>query len=162
MNGYNRLNTTIYDGWHNYQTLLTKVLLPLTDEQLALRASPQLRTIDEIARHIVAARAYWFYVFMGDGGSEFEVLEKWDREDAKPRTAEEIINGLERTWQGMQQAIESWSAEEWARTWPNSWDDEPEIFTRQWVIWHLIEHDLHHGGEISITLGANGIPGIDV
>ena len=25
--------------------------------------------------------------------------------------------------------------------------------TRQWVIWHLIEHDVHHGGEISLTLG---------
>jgi hypothetical protein len=21
--------------------------------------------------------------------------------------------------------------------------------SRQWVIWHVIEHDLHHGGELS-------------
>jgi uncharacterized damage-inducible protein DinB len=25
-------------------------------------------------------------------------------------------------------------------------------------VWHLIEHDLHHGGEISQILGSNGIP----
>ena len=32
-----------------------------------------------------------------------------------------------------------------------------ETFTRAWVVWHLIEHDLHHGGEISQILGTNGI-----
>ncbi len=32
-----------------------------------------------------------------------------------------------------------------------------ETFTRAWVIWHLIEHDLHHGGEISQILGSNGV-----
>ena len=35
-------------------------------------------------------------------------------------------------------------------------------FTRQWVIWHLIEHDLHHGGEISLTLGAHELTAIDI
>jgi uncharacterized damage-inducible protein DinB len=29
------------------------------------------------------------------------------------------------------------------------------------VVWHLIEHDLHHGGEISQILGTNGIPSLD-
>jgi uncharacterized damage-inducible protein DinB len=34
--------------------------------------------------------------------------------------------------------------------------------TRGWVIWHLIEHDLHHGGEISLILGSHSLPGIDL
>jgi uncharacterized damage-inducible protein DinB len=25
------------------------------------------------------------------------------------------------------------------------------------VVWHVLEHDLHHGGEISLTLGMHGI-----
>jgi uncharacterized damage-inducible protein DinB len=25
------------------------------------------------------------------------------------------------------------------------------------VIWHLMEHDLHHGGEISQILGSHGV-----
>jgi uncharacterized damage-inducible protein DinB len=36
------------------------------------------------------------------------------------------------------------------------------MFTRQWVVWHLIEHDLHHGGEISLILGSNGLTGLDL
>jgi uncharacterized damage-inducible protein DinB len=34
--------------------------------------------------------------------------------------------------------------------------------SRAWVIWHLIEHDLHHGGEISLTLGMHGLHAIDI
>jgi len=30
------------------------------------------------------------------------------------------------------------------------------------VIWHLIEHDLHHGGEIALTLGLHGLAAPDL
>jgi len=30
-------------------------------------------------------------------------------------------------------------------------------FSRAWVIYHLVEHDLHHGGEVSLTLGMHGL-----
>jgi uncharacterized damage-inducible protein DinB len=62
----------------------------------------------------------------------------------------------------MHEAIARWTAEEWEKTWPGEDDSEPEVITRQWVIWHLIEHDVHHGGEISIVLGAHGLPGIQL
>jgi hypothetical protein len=29
-------------------------------------------------------------------------------------------------------------------------------------VWHVLEHDLHHGGEISLILGSNGLPGLDL
>jgi uncharacterized damage-inducible protein DinB len=25
------------------------------------------------------------------------------------------------------------------------------------VVWHVMEHDLHHGGELSLTLGMHGM-----
>jgi len=34
--------------------------------------------------------------------------------------------------------------------------------TRGWVVWHLMEHEAHHGGVISLVLGANGLPGLDI
>jgi uncharacterized damage-inducible protein DinB len=30
------------------------------------------------------------------------------------------------------------------------------------VVWHLIEHDVHHTGEMSIILGSHGVPGLDL
>ena len=76
----------------------------LDADQLALRAAPYLRSVGEIAAHIIGARARWFYLLMGEGGEEFEALGKWDRRGKKAQTAEELVRGLEETWVGMHDA----------------------------------------------------------
>ncbi len=97
-----QLLPTIYNGWHTYQKVIIKALRPLTEDQLDLRASLKLRSVNEIARYIIGARARWFYLLMGEGGEDFAALGKWDRRGGMARSAEELISGLERTWQGMQ------------------------------------------------------------
>jgi uncharacterized damage-inducible protein DinB len=154
--------SAIYEGWYTHQNTLCEALAPLTAEQLDLRASPRLRSVGEIAQHIIGARARWFYQLMGEGGDEFAALGKWDRRGARARSAAELVQGLEQTWQGMQEAIARWTPEQWQETWPGEDETEPTVITRPWVIWHLVEHDLHHGGEISITLGAHGVRGLDL
>jgi uncharacterized damage-inducible protein DinB len=153
---------TIYAGWHNYQTLLIAALRPLSLDQLGLRAAPQLRSIGEIMRHIIGARARWFYQLMGEGGEVFATLGTWDRPGMPPRSAAELIEGLEATWQGMQEAISRWTPEDWQQSYPGEEPSEPARITRQWVIWHLIEHDLHHGGEIGLTLGQHELAAPDL
>ncbi len=34
--------------------------------------------------------------------------------------------------------------------------------SRSWIIYHVLEHDLHHGGEVSLTLGIHGLAAIDI
>ena len=150
---------TIYEGWRGYNEVVTSAIRPLSSEQLALRAAPSLRSVSEIGAHIVGARARWF---LQGGGDEFKALGTWGRPGDQARNAEELSTGLEATWQGMHDAIAGWTPEQWRETFPGEDESEPEVITRQWVIWHLIEHDLHHGGEISITLGAHGVPAIDL
>ena len=152
--------SAIYEGWHTYQQAISQALEPLSAEQLALRPAPHLRSVGEIAAHIIGARARWFYQLMGEGGDEFAALARWDRRGAPARSAAELVQGLQQTWAGMHQAIARWTPEQWQETWPGEDDGDPEIITRPWVIWHLIEHDIHHGGEISITLGAHGVPAL--
>ncbi len=48
-------------GWQNYQKQLSKALARLTPELLALRATPNLRSIEELVLHIIAVRAGWFH-----------------------------------------------------------------------------------------------------
>lgn len=162
MNKNQEFVSAIYDGWRVYQDRLIRALASLNADQLALRPAADLRSVGEIVAHIIGARARWFYQLMGEGGDEFEALRKWDYRDAKPRGAEELIYGLESTWNGMHEAIGRWSEEEWRRTWPGEDEDEPEEITRQFVIWHLLEHDLHHGGEVSMILGAHGQEGLQL
>jgi uncharacterized damage-inducible protein DinB len=156
------LISTLFSGWQNYQNLMIKVLKPLSLEQLALRPALGLRSIGDIATHMIGARARWFYMLMGEGGDQFAELGGWDRKGRPTRSADELVHGLEATWNGMQEAINRWTPAEWQQTYPGEEPDDPPTITRQWVIWHLIEHDLHHGGEISLTLGMHSLPAPDL
>ncbi len=151
-----------YRGWHDYQTLLTQAIAPLTSDQLALSTASGLRSISTIVRHIIGGRARWFHDMMGVGDQEFAKLRQWDRPGAPEREAAELITGLETSWRVMQEALTSWTPTDMQQSYKNDPGDEPEIFTRQWVIWHLIEHDLHHGGEVSLTLGMHGLAAPDL
>jgi len=35
-------------------------------------------------------------------------------------------------------------------------------FTLRWIIWHVLEHEIHHRGELSLILGLLGHEGLDV
>lgn len=39
------------------------------------------------------------------------------------------------------------------------WD---EGLSLQWIIWHVIEHEIHHRGELSLILGLLGRQGLEV
>jgi uncharacterized damage-inducible protein DinB len=155
-----------YQGWENYQELLSKALAPLTPEQLALRPAPHLRSISEDVRHIIGARARWCHqvLELGNDDEAFVALGRWDARDAPQRSASELVNGLHDSWQVLRDALQHWTQADLAYAIPNTDREpgEPEAFTRQWIIWHLIEHDLHHGGEISQILGSNNLPAPDL
>lgn len=148
----------VYSGWENYQQLMVEAIAPLTPDQLTLRAAPDLRSIGEIATHMIGARARWFYEGMGAGGPEIEPLRQWDREGQPVRNAAELEEGLETTWRVIHDCLTRWTTDDLA----------VEVFargktrTRRWIIWHVIEHDLRHGGEISLTLGMHGLRAPDL
>lgn len=39
---------------------------------------------------------------------------------------------------------------------------EGESFPLRWIIWHVLEHEIHHRGELSLILGMLGREGLDV
>lgn len=47
-------------------------------------------------------------------------------------------------------------------TFPDEWDGQTYDVSRSWVIYHVLEHDLHHGGEVSLLLGMNRLAGPDI
>jgi uncharacterized damage-inducible protein DinB len=150
--------TTFYTSWKAYQDRLAAALAPLTAEQLALRAAPGLRSIGENAAHIVGCRAGWFTYTLGED-AEAEVKESttWDEPGAPTRTADELVQGLDRTWRMMTDCLGRWSPADMQQTFPDDWDGKQVYLSRAWIVWHVLEHDLHHGGEASLTLGMHGL-----
>ena len=152
-----------YTGWETYQDLLISALAPLTPEQLALHAGNELRTIGGIARHMIGARARWMHAALDNNVSaELDAMRRFDAADAPAYTAEELVTGLQTTWTAIRDAVARWTPAEMAAPFTRTRDDRTYTYTRQWVIWHLIEHDLHHGGEISLTLGMHGLVAPDL
>ncbi len=157
--------TTFYESWKAYQDQLKKALAPLTAEQLALRAAPGLRSIGENALHIVGCRSFWFTEFLGEtGGEEMKVYARWNEAAVSGSpvtpapTAADLTQGLAHTWRLMADCLARWSSADMRQTFP----DDPVDLSRAWVVWHVLEHDLHHGGEISYALGMHGLMGIDI
>src|SRR6266568_603594 len=93
------------EGWHLYQSELSKALAPLSTEQLALRAAPHLRSIEELTRHVIAVRAGWFHNVLHEGDDHFGAFSSWKNPDAPTRSARELVDGLAVTWQVMQEAL---------------------------------------------------------
>lgn len=147
--------TPFYAGWERYNGLLTEAIAPLSPDQLALRADASLRPVWFLAAHIVGARVGWFHGVMGEGGPAIATFGPWDEDDAPPRTAAELVAGLDATWAMIRDCLGRWS--------PAMLDDpfttrRGRAVTRQWIVWHVLEHDIHHGGELCLTLGMHGIP----
>jgi uncharacterized damage-inducible protein DinB len=153
-------------GYEVHQRRLVKMIAPLDAAQLDLAAAPHLWSVRTLACHIIGARAWWFNSWMGEGPSEFAQMNAWDEDEAlATRPAAEMVRGLELSWSVIKAGLERWSAAdlttEFIRPVPNAQGERPSR-SRQWIVWHLVEHDVHHGGEISFSLGMHGVTGLDL
>lgn len=152
-----------YKGWETYQDRLIKAIEPLSREQLTLEIAPDLRSAGQNAAHIVGTRAGWLYFVLELRDERLLPLAEWNAPGQPARSAADLIQGLETTWQVIQKTLTQWTIADLSELVYDTDDNgEKHTYTRQWVIWHLIEHDLHHGGELSFTLGAHGLPGISI
>ena len=147
----------VTEGWHNYQKQLSRALARLTPEQLALRAAPHLRSIEELARHLIAVRAGWFHFQLEEGGEDLRAFTTWGEPESPPRVAEELVSGLEHTWQVIQEVLGRYTLADLHSTVQDEWEGKIYTLTRGWVIWHVLQHDLHHGGELAFSLGMHGL-----
>ena len=185
-----------YAGWGRYQQHLVAAIAPLTEEQLTLRNTPQTWSIGMYATHIVANRAWWFHARMGEGSDDLTLLELWAlgvcEADVDPcHPAAELVAGLEKTWQLIEQTLARLTPADLEQVFPPLNDAErvrhanlvePALqpYAQMWldatarsgearpavslqsIIWGALEHDIHHGSEISTTLGVHGLPVVEL
>ncbi len=162
-----------YDGWARHQALVIDALAGLTREQLDLRTAPHQWAVWQLAAHIAGSRAYWFHDQLGEGDAATRDLFRvdrttvhglsledagWEDDEDHPRTAEELVEGLRRTWADVDDCLGRWTAEDLEATVVRP----SRTHHRGWVVWHVMEHDIHHGGEISQILGSHGLAGLDL
>lgn len=142
-----------FESWLDYQAALKRALMPLTAEQLQQQPIPGLRTPGEIAEHIVFGRALHLYRALGEEAAALTPLIQWGERDHPSHTGAEIVQGLEVTWRFIHERL--------LRGSPTDAIPEEERLIIQ-TIWGLLDHDLPHAGELSLLLGAAGLPAVEI
>jgi uncharacterized damage-inducible protein DinB len=168
---------TFYDGWANHQRLIVDAIRDLTPDQLGLKPAADAWSIWQLAGHVAGGRSYWFQDILGEGDPALREMFRvgsttvpdlpledagWEDDEDHPRGAPDLIDALERTWAMIDACLRRWTTEDLATAFSRTRRSGIQTFSRAWVVWHLMEHDVHHGGEISLILGSNGLHGLEL
>ena len=164
----------VLDGWNGYQTSLVDAISPLTREQLIWKPAPNLRSVGDLARHISLGRVTWFARMDAPGSADLvKRIELWEAdsdgnkdivEDAIAITedAHELVHWLGLTWQMINETISTWKVSDLEQTYQHTWNGKTYSVSRQWTLWRILSHDIHHGGELSLMLGLQGIEAFEL
>jgi uncharacterized damage-inducible protein DinB len=149
---------SIFDGWDGYHTSIVHAIQPLTPAQLNWRPGPNLRSVGDLAGHIASARLDWFARMPAPGSEALA-------EKAKTVNAGGDISGdrdvllfwLDATWKMIADTLNQWTTADLERTYRHAYDGQVYAVSYQWTIWRILTHDLHHGGELALMLGMQGL-----
>ncbi len=153
----------IYENWRGYQEKLRDCIAPLSTEQLDLQPAPHMWPLGQIVQHIISVRAGWFSGTLQDDDERMhEYMSAWGQRESPARSGAELARGLDETWAFVEARLQRWTPADCAKTFPDEYDGQVYMVSRSWVIYHVLEHDLHHGGEVSLLLGMNGLRTLDL
>jgi uncharacterized damage-inducible protein DinB len=153
----------IYENWRGYNKRLENCIAPLTDEQLALQPASRMWPLSQVVQHIISVRAGWFSGTLQENDPSMREYMEWGQRDSPDRNAAELVRGLDETWSFIESCLQRWTPADGAVTFPDQ-DENGQVWqvSRSWVIYHVLEHDLHHGSEVSMILGMNGLTPIEI
>lgn len=165
---------TVFDGWDGYRVSIIKAVSPLTAEQLTWRPAAGLRSVGELVRHIALGPIEWFLRMDAPGSQEAaNGITAWIEDSYGNRYVDEkaisitdqaieLTKWLERTRLMIAKTLSTWTVEDINKTYRHTWQGETYAISRQWTIWRIMSHDLHHGGELAMMLGMQGIKNFEL
>lgn len=156
-----------YDRWAQYHRRLTDAVAGLTDDQLAIRASPEHMPIWALAAHTAGARVYWLCGILGEPGAgttpwPSATGEGWEDDPDHPRGTHELVMALETSWAIIDGVLDRWTPDLLDEPVERRYGDRVQVHSRSSILQRLLTHDAFHGGEISQLLGLHGIAEIDL
>lgn len=164
----------IYEGWEGHQTSLLHAIAPLSPEQLTWHPNEELNSVGQIARHISLGRLNWFLRMTAPGSAELaELIDIWEEDQdgnqhivekavAITEEAEALVHWLEITGEMVETTLKTWHVDDLAKTYPYTFNGTHYAVSRQWTIWRILSHDIHHGGQIALLLGMQGIEAFEL
>jgi len=150
--------TSVYEGWEGYNSSIVQAINPLGADQLAFRAAEGLRSVGEIAAHISVGRVAWFERMGVERAHGLANAMTPDISVSINRDASSLSMRLEASWSMIMETLRAWDVSALTRTYPQEFQGQTYAVSYQWTIWRVMAHDIHHGGELALLLGMQGIP----
>ncbi len=148
----------IFDGWEGYNTSIMHAIQPLTQAQLDWRPADHMRSVGELAAHLATGRVTWFTRMQAPHSLELmKQLGEMGTDSAIAGNKEAILHWLEDSWQMIGDTLNQWTVADLSRTIRQEYGGKVFLVSHQWIIWRILIHDVHHGGELAVMLGMQGI-----
>jgi len=145
----------IFSHWKQIRADLLATIDSFTDQELHYAPFEGSWPVGQIMIHIADAEDGWFrYVITKD-------LDMWPDhytlENYPTRAA--IKNMLREVHAQTEAYLDSLDVND---LFHEITSPQGEKFSLYWIIWHVLEHEIHHRGELSLALGLLGRDGLDV
>jgi uncharacterized damage-inducible protein DinB len=147
----------LFSHWDGVRRDLLRAVDLLIDAQLDFTPRPELRTVRQVLVHIAEAEQGWFRYVVE------QKTKSWD--EAGIRTASyPTVASLKRLLANVHESTDTFLAtlpvEELNRLCEDPWGGPPDSV--RWIIWHVLEHEIHHRGELFLMLGLLGMQAPDI
>jgi uncharacterized damage-inducible protein DinB len=157
-----------YSMWPRHDRRLRDLVAGLTDEQLALRPSPERWPLWATIGHLACQRVFWLCDFAGAPGAESTPFTNaaydcpGDDDLEHVLSAGALVEALDASFRIVEDCLDRWTLDmldEVLRRpeWDDSWEH-----TRGSVLQRVFSHDVYHCAELNETLGIAGLPQVDL
>ena len=163
-----------YDRWPQYNRRLTEVIAGLTDPQLAITPGSSEQVAGHVwpiwgtVGHTAGTRVYWLCGVAGEPGAESTPFPDptselgWEDDLDHPRGAAELVVALETTFAIIEGVLDRWTPDMLAEPVVREYAGRRTSHLRGEIVQRMFSHEAYHCGELSQTLGLNGLPQIDL
>jgi uncharacterized damage-inducible protein DinB len=144
----------MFSHWGQVRSDLLKTIDKFSQEELSYATFKDAWPVGQIMLHIADCEDNWFH---GVVRGEFKPWVWYPLEDypTKADIVETLNKARARTIPFLESLDEGNFDEKYAIP-------DGEQFTLKWIVWHVLEHEIHHRGELSMILGILGKEGLDV
>ncbi len=147
----------LFFHWDEVRRDLMRAVDMLSDAQLDFVPHPGLWSLRQVLVHIADAEAGWIQYVVA------RTTKSWDEagiNEASYPTVESVKQVLKAVHDKTDAYLRTLPVEDLDRMCKTPWGG-PDASVR-WIIWHVLEHEIHHRGEVYLMLGLMGMEGPDI
>src|ERR1700733_2417457 len=73
-----------------------------------------------------------------------------------------VSHWFEISWLMIEKTLSTWNVSDLGTTYRHTWNGQTYLNSRQWTVWRIMAHDIHHGGQIARILAEQDIEAFEL